>query len=878
MVTPTQPPETQVPIPEALRQQLDGFRRELWRAKLLEATVAGIVGLLISYLLVYGLDRFFQTPGWLRLGILVAGVSLFAGFAPYWLHRWVWQQRQDSQLARLIARRHPGLGDRLLGVIELQNQHGSADTLSPRLREAAMLAVAAEVVKRPLQEALPPRRHRTWAVTALGLILLILVTSLATPQAGLNALKRWLLPLSSIQRYTFTCLENPPNFMTVPVGEAFGITLQLSGNSEKRPATAQGRYGAQAPVTAQLQGDRYAFVFPGQQDPGTLLFRVGDLVHALKIQPLPRPGLESVAAVVTFPEYLKRPDKTVDFKSGGLNLVEGSEIRLDVLCNRPLAHASFGPTRLQMIEEAKPDAPAYASVSGALDVSGQNATSPAIRVGNQPFEIPLSWTDQLGLAGESGLKLRIEATPDTAPSCYLQGIDRQKVMLPEETLDFELLAEDDFGIKQAGIEWSGLFTHASREPAAKGELKLADSASENTRINLPTSFSPAAFGITPQKLTLRGYSEDFLPHRGRIYSEPITLHILSRDEHAQMLKTRFDRVITELEDLARRELELLDENQRIQRLSDSELVNEANSKRLESQEQAEAESKRRMQDLAERMEALVQDATRNGEIDKPTLKKMAESLKPLQELSQNDVPRIQDHLSEAQSPSNTPEKSKTDLTEAVKEQDQAVQKMQKAIAKAHEGNRLFEAGTFVNRLKKASNEQSAIANSLIESYSKILGVRSSKLDPTELRRLKDSASQQANTGSDIRWLQEDLTNYFTRTKTPTFQELVEEMRSSEIDLGLDKIRLMIGENHSFLATESAKKWADRLTEWAKKLEGDKDTPNTGAAGGSGGRNPDDEDFEFMLRVMRLIQKEQDIRSQTRVLEQLRRTTPTTARP
>ena len=97
----------------------------------------------------------------------MAGVSLFAVFAPYWLHRWVWRQRRETQLARLIAKRYPGLGDRLLGVIELQDQAGNADTLSPRLREAAMEAVAIETGNRKLEEALPPQRHRRWALAAM---------------------------------------------------------------------------------------------------------------------------------------------------------------------------------------------------------------------------------------------------------------------------------------------------------------------------------------------------------------------------------------------------------------------------------------------------------------------------------------------------------------------------------------------------------------------------------------------------------------------------------------------------------------------------------------------------------------------------------------
>ena len=111
-------PSPRVPIPESLHERLAEFRRRLWRLKVMEAVVAGLVGLLVSFLLVLVLDRVWPTPAWLRLLILIGGVSLFAVFAPYWLHRWVWGQRRDAQLARLIARRYPGLGDRLLGAIE----------------------------------------------------------------------------------------------------------------------------------------------------------------------------------------------------------------------------------------------------------------------------------------------------------------------------------------------------------------------------------------------------------------------------------------------------------------------------------------------------------------------------------------------------------------------------------------------------------------------------------------------------------------------------------------------------------------------------------------------------------------------------------------
>jgi hypothetical protein len=863
------PPKPKIAIPEALRLQLEQFRRHLWRLKIMEAVAAGFIGLLASFLLVFVLDRFFQTPGLVRLLVLLAGTSVFTLFAPYWLHRWVWQQRRESQLARLIAKRYPGLGDRMLGVIELQDQAGSSDSLSPRLREAAMEAVAVEAGRRKLEDALPPQRHRKWLMLALGLSGIVVVTFVFTPRAGLNAFQRWLLPLSNTERYTFTKLDHPPIYRAVAFGESFEITLRLAKESENRPTLATGRYGLQSEIQARLEKNGYHFNFPGQQDPGIIVFNIGDLRHEIRVEPVPRPSVQSVSAIVTSPGYLKIPQKTIDLNTGVLSAVNGSKVKFQLTTSRPLASATFGPTRRQSNGDEKEVTP-YDPIQGKLNLFGDHAKSSEIAVGRVSFEVPFDWIDQLGLKGERGFHVRVDALSDAAPTCYLQGIDRQKFMLPEETVDFEVLGEDDFGLRQTGIEWSGEFTRPTDEKPATGEMKLGDGSPETRRLIKTAIFSPIAFGIAPQKITLRGYSEDYFPGRGRVYSEPVTLYVLTRDEHAQLIKSRFDRTITEFEDLARREQNLLDENQRLEKLSGDDLQKEANKNRLENQDQAEAETKRRMEDLKTRMEDLMKEAARNGDISKDTLKKMAESLKPMQELSQKDVPKVQEKLADSQSPSNTPEKAQKDMGKVVKEQKKVLEKMQKAIDKASEANRQFEAGTFVNRLKKAAGEQNGIASSLIGAFDRILGSQTSNLDPSDARRLTDVTKQQINTAADVRWIQEDLAHYFERTQTVDFKKIMDEMKQSNIDFGLDKIREFLATNHSYKATEESKKWADKLTEWAQKLAGDQNKKEGSGGGGDCGASPEDEDFEFMLRVMKLLQSEQDLRAQTRTLEQLQR--------
>ena len=858
-------------IPESLRKQLEDFRQQLWRRKVMEAVAAGLIGLLLSFLLIYALDRVWQTPVWARLIILLGGVSLFGGFAPYWLHRWVWGHRREEQLAKLIAKRYPGLGDRLLGVIELQGQDEAGDSLSPRLRAAAMEVVAAEAGKRKLDDALPIPRHRKWALAALALMVVASGAFLATPKAGLNAFERWLKPFSDVERYTFTQLEKPPGYLAVPYGEAFVVILKLAKTSEQQPSTALGQYGLQPMIGAKLTGDRYIFQFPGQQDKGTVVFRIGDLIHSLVVEPLQRPSVLSTRAFVTYPSYMKLPERTVELTTGELSLVEGSRLVFEMDLSREVRSGAFGPSKAA---GEMPAETAFEPMEGALNISKQKAKTATIQVGNVPFEIPFSWVDEFGLNGGADYRLRVDAVKDAPPVAYTQGVDREKAILPEESIDFEILGEDDFGLKEVGIEWESLVSLPGEIPEVKGELILAKGAPEERRIMKPVVFSPAAFGIGPQRLALRAFSEDFYPGRGRVYSEPITLFVLSREEHQQLLKSQFDRAISELEDLTRKELNNLDENQRLDDLDAEEMKKEENRKRLDEQEQAESESAQRMEELKEKMEEMMKGATRNGEIDKETMKKMAEALKSMQELADKDVPEVRDELQEAQEPSNTDEKSEEDIKEAVEKQKKVVEKMKKAVEQANDANKRFEASTFVSRLKKAAAEQNGIAATLIESLiRKLTGLRADELDPSDQMKLSETAQEQVLTAADVRWLQEDLGHYYARTDDAAFKSIMEQMRDSKIDIGLETLRNKLDAHKSIEATEDAKKWAAKLEEWAAILGDELDKKGGGGGGGGeGGPSPEDEDFEFMLRVMKMIQQQQDLRGRTRVLEQLKRDT------
>ncbi len=898
------------PIPVELSKQLADFQQSLWRIKVTEAVLAGVFGLIISFLIVFALERLFPIPALARLAILLAGTSLAAVFAPYWVRRWVYGHRREEQLARLISRKFPKLGDRLLGIVELKDQEESQEAMSPELRAAAMIHVANQAAKRNMNDALPYSRHKKLALGVLmGAAAITFGFSIA-PKAGGNALKRWLMPLSDTDHYTFTQFDTDkmPNPLTVPLGEAFSFKAPLKEDSDNRPPTARARYGQQEWVKAELgENGSYQFEFTGQETQDRITIEAGDADHRVWVEPEVRPEVLGFEALVTLPDYLQLDPRNFDIRTGGLTTLEGSKVILKGSFSREISEASarldpqpldetaisesrapieaespsdFESSRTEAEEEDKKAAlknliklPEPRDLQLSMD--GATVSSEPIDLGRFHASVPFTWTDVKGLDGAGSFRVEIKTSEDQVPTSYIQGIERNLVILAEETLEFDIISEDDFGLREIGLSWVGSFNKPSDDEPANGSLTLKKGSPSSNRLTERAIFSPQTYGIAPQTLILSAYTEDYKTGRGRIFSEPLTIYILTRDEHAQVIKKRFDRVISELEDAARKELNNLDENERLDKNNTAEeLQSEEAKEKLAESEQKEAENAEKMKEIAKKMEEIFKDAARNGELDQGTMKEMAEALQNMKELGEEDMPEVEKKLGEAQDQKSTPEKTEKDLKEAIEKQKEALEKMQDTIEKANQANENFEASTFVNRLKKSSADEGSIGNSLNSALTGKLAIvgaapNSDDIDPANQRLLSELSGQQRSVTNDVRWIQEDLERFYARTQKPIHKEVYEDMAKSLIDEKLEKLRERIQMNHTFTSRKLSKNWSDRLMSWAEKLGGPKPDGNGGGGdGGSGGG--EEKDFEFMLKVMRMVQAEQDIRGRTRSLEQMLR--------
>jgi hypothetical protein len=611
-------------IPTALTEQLRDFRRRVWTIKLSEALAAVAASAFLGFLVVFALDRVFDTPPWMRAGI---GFAILAGcFAlPWCLHRWVWGYRRFEQLARLLSRKMPRIGDQLLGIIELA-QNKWEQSRSRTLCQAAIEQVSEDAQHCDFREATPNTRLRSTLIVAVTLLFTIAMLAQFVPAAAHNAWARLSRPWGNTPRYTFAAVEPLPAEMVVAHGEPFELTAKLADDSVWLPAQARAQLGDQPSVTAELTDGTYAFEFPPQIDSGSLRLRIGDATLNIEVEPKLRPELTSIVAKVRLPDYLGQPAvQEKDVRSGAVSLVKGSRVSMTPTANRPLLSAKANDIA------CKPTGDAFSTAELLIEDTQQ---------------VQLQWQDEFGLSAKEPFKVAITAQDDEAPQVACEDLPRGRVVLDTEQLVFHVRAHDDFGVQNVGMRWRGIPSDLVDKPAV-GDYPLGVGGHDKASLDVQGTFTAKSLGIEPQPIELRIVANDYFPGRKPVATAPYVLYVLNAEQHAIWVTEQLAKWHRQSLEVRDRELQLYDENKRLRDMSPEELDRPETRRRIERQADAERANSRRLANLTEAGKDLLRQAARNPEIGVGHLDKWAEMLQILADISANRMPSVAELLKAA---------------------------------------------------------------------------------------------------------------------------------------------------------------------------------------------------------------------------------------
>lgn len=909
-------------LPESLRTQLDEFRRRVWSVKMAEAACVAAFVVAVAFLSLYGLDRVWETPGWPRVTLFVVAL-LGCAAVPISLHRWVWRNRRPEQLAVLLSRKHPHLGDQLLGVIELVHSD-SEQSRSRALCEAAIEQAAHDARSRDFRDSVPNPRHRLWAGLLVVPALIVAGLVAYAPAAASNAWARLIAPWGNTPRYTFAAVEPLPNRLIVAHGEPFSVSVRLEGKTAWRPARGVAKLGDQQPVTAKLRDGRYEFELPPQIDAGWLSVKIGDSWQRVRVDPTLRPELTSVVADVSLPEYLSRPgSQRKDVRGGAVSLVKGSR-------------ASFSATASRELSDAQVDGHPRTPTGGTV-------TSPGVNV-DGPRTIEFRWQDRFGLAGKEPFNLAVTGRDDEAPSLSTENLPRQKVLLDTELLGFKVMARDDFGVKQVGIEWQGLDSSMVKDPA-KGERVLAAGGSDKEALDLNGTFSAKSLGIEPQPVAVRVFAEDYLPGRARVYSPTYTFYVLNAEQHAIWVTEQLSKWHRQSLEVRDREMQLFETNKQLRALTSEDLDRPESRRRVENQAAAERSNGRRLSALVVSGEDLVKQASRNPEIGVGHLEKWAEMLQILKDISGNRMPSVADLLKEAaqapavaatptgnkgpmagriqsaaagapsdgkkkppaptsvptvadrESSQNSPDKggpkpasksngspprltlAQTTVTgqggpakppppPAEQKLDEAIAKQQDLLAEfekiADELNRVLanlEGSTLVKRLKAASRLQYKVAGRISDQVSDAFGLSESRVTDASAKQLVELADQEAKSSQNVSVIMDDLQAYFERRRYTQFKTVLDEMRKLDAVGSLRQLGDDVRKENG-VSIAQCEYWSDTLDRWAEDLV---DPACNGQC--PGGKSKSSLPPSIVLEVLQILEGEVNLREETRVAQQ-----------
>ena len=616
-------------LPPVLETKLADFRRHVWVVKLSEAVLAAFFGIALSYLLVFALDRFFETPGWVRVCILIAGAAALGIGLPLKWHQWVWRQRRLEDAARLLRRTFPRLGDQLLGIVELARMEHAAEGRSERLVQAAMAQAAEAVKDQDFSYAVPNARHRQWGWAAAGAVAVAALTFIIVNEAARNGFARWIMPWRNVERFTFARVEPLPSRLVVPYAEPFKLPLRLAADTQWSPTQGTGRIGKQPAVAARLASGIYPLAFPPQKRDEPLFVSLGDVRKAILVQPRARPELAALAVRLRLPAYLGyQSEQRIEVHGGSVSVLKGAEAAFEAMASRDLASAE-------------------------VDGQTQNVDGKKILTGYAPIaadaERKFTWKDRDGLTPRDPMVLKVRSVGDEPPKIMARRGSMEEVVLDSEVVTFDLTAGDDFGVKRVGLEWVGSLTQEDGKTPIRGEKIAAAGGHEKRDLEARATFCATREGVEPQTLEVRAWADDYLPGRQHSRSASFVLHILNKTDHALWLTEQFGKWLEVARESYEREQQLHQTNKELRALSAADLDRPENRRRVAQQAAAENANAARVDSLSQSGRNLVEQATKNDEFDAKRLESWATMLKTLKDIAANRMPSVTDLLKQTAS-------------------------------------------------------------------------------------------------------------------------------------------------------------------------------------------------------------------------------------
>ena len=916
---------TLVDLPEGLRRQFERVEQRLWRVETATAVGAVAASLIFSVLAVFVSDRLWETPVWLRVFIFVGGLLAAAAAILAWGRHWIWRRRDMRALAALVQKKYRRLGDRLLGIVELANEPEHLSNFSPALYRAAIGQVAEDAQQCDFRQSVNSRPAKKLGWTAGGLALVMLACALALPQASWNAFLRWLKPAASVERYTLVVLDGFQPELVVPHGEPFEVSGTVRYRSFWKPARVLGWFTREAKTESTVQSGAVRLQIPGQVEKGVLKVRVGDALAQVNVVPSHRPSLQELTASIHLPDYLHYPDQTEAVQGGTFRVLEGSRVGFVGTVSRPLAAASMqnGGRSQETLEVQGPtfsSAPVETEKAGELvfnwkDKLGLTNAAPwrlaVQRENDQPPQPDLPDLPRAtAMLATDVLRIRAQAQDDFGVRDLGLVWDVVSEGGPSADMTATEIKTELSSTQQKKAEAVFVWSPAHYRIPADSTVELQGFALDyypkreraRTASYLIHVLSPEAHAeMLRQNLeALMAQIEDITRLQEKIVSDTREVKESDKDQPdpqgAGRLNQSRDDQLQNAERLA--ELSRQGESTVREAMKNPLIPADTIGQWSQTLQQWQKLSEGKMQEAARAIQAAALEAkagqpspgspsqpqnsqpqnsqnAQNAQAQSPP--SPPQNSQPGQQNAQppqagNSQPQPQSNSSpppDAQAREEEAKRREQALAEAEARAEEVLEALQKMEQDANKNLDKLQAFTLAQRLRRVGEEEQGLGGQLSSNLADTIGLPARDL-PEKYKRLNTSyIKRQGGAHDETTVLQAEISRFYERTEKPNYGKVSQEMKETHVADELDQMGGLIQSNITIQTSSELAGWSERFRKWAEDLE-----PKSSSGGGGSGNGPPPLDLsQQLIALLRLREKQSNLRDQTGLLEWTKESTP-----
>ena len=409
----------------------------------------------------------------------------------------------------------------VLSALELNKQSPGETALARWLQERTVQSAAERLAALPVARSMPLRALGKRVLQCAGLAAVFGAIAMAFPVPFRIVGQRILQPGADIPPYSPLQFTLAPNPAEVLYGGELVVTAEISGGKPDAPVRCITRDPATGRIdeTPAFQESpvRFARKLEKVTAPIEVAFTVGRARSAwMSVAVRTQPKIQDVLVTVEPPAYSGMPKR--EFAAGTQDLVAlpGSRITARVTSNRPLADG-----RLAISQPV-------ADIAGTREDTHRIAFS---WIAKSPARLTFVVRDVIATSSEP-LQLEQKLLPDERPAVALLQPSGEILATPDTELPLEATASDDIGLTRVALVRK-LVGYRERSETAAIQSGIR-SHRVNGMINL------AAFGVVPgQTIELTLEAGDTNPTLlGASVSDPAKIHIITREQYAEMLRNQ----------------------------------------------------------------------------------------------------------------------------------------------------------------------------------------------------------------------------------------------------------------------------------------------------------------------------------------------------